>query len=46
MLSEEHDAFVWMTRDEVALSTLPNWMKRDLVRALDRDKNVQTGENE
>ncbi|WP_312044976.1 NUDIX hydrolase [Anaerotignum sp.] len=46
VLSEEHDAFVWMTRDEVALSTLPNWMKRDLVRALDRDKNVQTGENE
>lgn len=45
-LSEEHDAFVWMTREEVALSTLPNWMKRDLVRALDRDKNVQTGENE
>jgi len=45
-LSEEHDAFVWMTREEVVLSTLPNWMKRDLLRALDRDKNVQMGEIE
>ncbi|MCQ4934974.1 MULTISPECIES: NUDIX hydrolase [Anaerotignum] len=45
-LSEEHDAFVWMTKEEVVLSTLPNWMKRDLLRALDRDKNVQMGEIE
>ncbi len=45
-LSEEHDAFVWMTKEEVVLSTLPNWMKRDLLRALDRDKNVQLGEIE
>lgn len=45
-LSEEHDAFVWMTKEEVVLSTLPNWMKRDLLRALDRDKNVQIGEIE
>ncbi|AMJ40320.1 NUDIX hydrolase [Anaerotignum propionicum] len=45
-LSEEHDAFVWMTKEEVTLSALPNWMKRDLLRALDRDKNVQKGEIE
>ncbi|WP_312071865.1 NUDIX hydrolase [Anaerotignum propionicum] len=46
LLSEEHDAFVWMTKEEVTLSALPNWMKRDLLRALDRDKNVQKGEIE
>ena len=41
VLSKEHEAFVWMTKEEVSSSALPNWMKRDLLRALDREKNIQ-----
>lgn len=41
VLSKEHEAFVWMTKEEVSESALPNWMKRDLIRALDREKNIQ-----
>ncbi len=41
VLSKEHEAFVWMTKEEVSASALPNWMKRDLLRALDREKNIQ-----
>ncbi|MBM6828338.1 NUDIX domain-containing protein [Anaerotignum lactatifermentans] len=35
-LSEEHEAYIWMTGEEVAQSTLPFWMKRDLLRGLEQ----------
>ena len=38
VLSNEHEGFFWLTREEVCASELPNWMKRDLLRALDREK--------
>lgn len=40
VLSKEHEAFFWMTKAEVCASQLPNWMKRDVLRALDREKNM------
>ncbi|MDD3395073.1 MAG: NUDIX domain-containing protein [Clostridia bacterium] len=40
VLSKEHEAFFWMTKDEVCASQLPNWMKRDVLRALDRELNM------
>lgn len=33
-LSEEHEDFIWMTENEIAQSSLPFWMKRDLLRGL------------
>lgn len=29
-LSEEHEAFFWMTEEEMEQSELPHWMKRDI----------------
>lgn len=33
-LSEEHEEYIWMSEAEVEQSTLPFWMKRDLLRGL------------
>ncbi|WP_313525362.1 NUDIX hydrolase [Anaerotignum sp.] len=40
-LSDEHEGYFWMTREEVCSSQLPNWMKRDLLRALDREPYME-----
>ena len=39
-LSEEHEAFYWMTKEEVCQSELPSWMRRDLLRAFTREKEM------
>ncbi|KXL52397.1 nucleoside triphosphatase NudI [Anaerotignum neopropionicum] len=46
ILSEEHEAFYWMTGEEVCQSELPNWMKRDLLRAFTREKEMHIERDE
>lgn len=41
VLSNEHEAFFWMTEEEVLESHLPHWMKRDLLRVLKRKKYME-----
>lgn len=40
-LSEEHDAYFWLTEAEMEESELPHWMKRDIRRAF---RTMQTEE--
>lgn len=40
-LSEEHDAYFWLTESEMEASELPHWMKRDIRRAF---RTIQTEE--
>jgi 8-oxo-dGTP diphosphatase len=41
ILSNEHEAYFWMTEEEVCHSELPSWMKRDFLRAFVREKTVK-----
>ena len=45
-LSSEHEAFFWMSEEEVSASQLPNWMKRDLLRTLDKEKYMELQKKE
>ena len=36
-LSEEHEAFFWMTKEDIRNSKMPFWMKRDLFRGLEKE---------
>lgn len=39
-LSDEHEAFFWLTQEEVQASELPTWMKRDIKDGFERAQEI------